>query len=392
MRNLSVLVIHSRYQQPGGEDIVVRAEVELLRRAGHRVLEYSRDNSAIASFSGLRKAALWFSTTWDRDAYASIRALIQKERPDIAHCHNLLPLVSPAAYYACKSEGVPVVQTLHNYRLFCPAGTSFYQAAGCRKCARSVAHSVVRGCYRGSRTQTSAVALMLTTHRWRGTWNHLVDAYLTPSRFCRDYFIAAGLPEAKVHLKQNFLDRDPGQRTSRGDYAFFAGRLSAEKGVLEMLDVWQQLPHIPLRVAGDGPLYDQARRLIERTASRHITLLGHLDPPQVVAQMKGARLLVFPSRWNEPFGMSLIEAAACGIPAVASRIGAIPELVIDNQTGLLFDPENFVELADKVQWAWTHPAEMDAMGSAARQLYQREYTAEKNYEVLMSVYHGVVRH
>jgi glycosyltransferase involved in cell wall biosynthesis len=105
--------------------------------------------------------------------------------------------------------------------------------------------------------------------------------------------------------------------------------------------------------------------------------------------MKGARLLVFPSRWYEPFGLSLIEAAACGVPAIASRIGAIPELVIDSQTGMLFDPENFSELIDKVQWAWTHPAEMEAMGSAARQLYEREFTAEKNYRALMNIYRKV---
>jgi glycosyltransferase involved in cell wall biosynthesis len=389
MPHLSVLVIHNRYQRPGGEDAVVRAEVELLRRAGHRVVEYTRDNSAIESYSRLRKACLFFSTTWDQNAYASIRALIQRERPDIAHCHNLLPLVSPAAYHACKSEGVPVVQTLHNYRLCCPAGTCFYRSAVCRKCARVLAHSVARGCYRGSRAQSAAVALMLTAHRWCGTWDHAVDAYLTPSRFCRDYFIAAGLRQAKVHFKPNFLACDPGQRTSHADYAFFAGRLSAEKGVLEMLDVWQRLPHVPLMVAGNGPLYDEARRVVEQSASRHIQLLGHLDPPQLGARMKAARMLIFPSRWCEPFGMSLIEAAACGVPAVASRIGAIPELVIENQTGLLFDPDNFSELADKVQWAWTHPVEMDAMGSAARHLYQREFTAEKNYEALMSVYRGV---
>ncbi|MGB8887822.1 MAG: glycosyltransferase [Candidatus Korobacteraceae bacterium] len=389
MQSLSILVIHNRYQQAGGEDAVVGAEVELLRRAGHRVVQYVRDNSAIASFTPLRKASLFVSATWDRAAYARIRALIRKERPDIAHCHNLLPQVSPAAYYACKSSGIPVVQTLHNYRLFCPAGTCFHQSAVCGKCSRSLAYSLGRGCYRDSPLQTAAVALMLSAHRWRGTWNQAIDAYLAPSRFCREYFVAAGLPSAKVHLKPNFLVRDPGERTARGDYALFAGRLSAEKGVLEMLDVWRRLSHIPLVIAGDGPLYDQARCLIERSASRHIKLLGGLDPQQTLAQMKGARFLVFPSRWNEPFGLGLIEAAACGVPAIASRIGAIPELVIDNQTGLLFDPQNFNELVDKAQWAWAHASEMEVMGGAARQLYQRDFTAEKNYEALIEIYRRV---
>jgi glycosyltransferase involved in cell wall biosynthesis len=391
MQSLNVLVIHNRYRQPGGEDAAVRAEVELLRRAGHRVVQYVRDNSALANCTPLRLASLFFSTTWDRYSYAQIRALIDKQHPDIAHCHNLLPQVSPAAYYACKSAGVPVVQTLHNYRLFCPAGTCFRQSAVCGECARGgLGQSIGRRCYRGSRLQTAAVALMLKAHRWRGTWSHAVDAYLAPSRFCRDYFVAAGLPETKVHLKQNFLERDPGQRTGRGDYALFVGRLSAEKGVLEMLDVWQRLPHIPLTVVGDGPLYDEARCQIERSASRHIKLLGRLDPQQTLAQMKGARFLVFPSRWNEPFGMGLIEAAACGVPSIASRIGAIPELVLDNRTGLLFDPQNFNQLADKARWAWTHAQEMETMGAAARQLYQQNFTAEKNYDALMKIYRTVL--
>jgi len=391
MRNLSVLVIHNRYQQAGGEDAVVRAEVELLRTAGHRVLQYVRDNSVIANYPPLRKAALFLSTTWDRHAYAAIRALLQKERPDIAHCHNLLPLVSPAAYYACKSAGVPVVQTLHNYRLFCSAGTRFLQGRVCEKCNRAVGRAVRRGCYRNSQLQTAAVALMLRAHRWCGTWSHAVDAYLAPSRFCRDYFVCAGLPQAKVHLKPNFLARDPGRQTGRGQYALFAGRLSPEKGVLEMIEVWRRLPHIPLVIAGDGPLYNDARCLVERSASRHIKLLGHLDPQQALAQMKGARFLLFPSLWYEPFGMGLIEAAACGVPSIASRIGAIPEIVVENQTGLPFDPQNFNQLADKAEWAWNHAEEMDTMGSAARQLYERNFTAERNYEALMSVYRTVVR-
>ena len=148
---------------------------------------------------------------------------------------------------------------------------------------------------------------------------------------------------------------------------------------------------MPLLIAGDGPLYGEALCRIERSGSRHIKLLGRLDPQQALAHMKAARFVIFPSRWNEPFGMGLIEAAGCGVPSIASRIGAIPELVIDNHTGLLFDPQNFDELAEKAQWAWTHEAEMEAMGSAGRQLYLQNFTAEKNYAGLMEIYRRVVR-
>ena len=385
MQSPSVLVIHNCYQQPGGEGAVVGAEVELLRNAGHRVITYFRDNPAIAGYSPLKKAVLLASTTWNRRTYADLRTLIRQERPDIVHCHNFLPLVSPAVYDACRSAGVPVVQTLHNYRLLCPAGTLFSQGRRCQYCTRSLTQGVGRGCYRQSRVQTAAVAFMLQAHRLRGTWKNCVDAYLTPSRFCRGFFVSAGLPEEKVHVKPNFLMHDPGQRTARGDYALFVGRLSPEKGVLEMISAWSRLPEAKLLIMGDGPLYGEACDLARRSVG-NIKLLGHLDAQQTLAHMKAARFLVFPSRWYEPFGMGLLEAAACGVPAIASRIGAIPEMVTDRETGLLFDPDNFDELVEQVRWAWAHPTDMEHMGTAARQRFLRDFTAEKNYEALITIY------
>ena len=205
MRKLCVLVIHNQYQQPGGEDVVVRDEMEMLRRAGHRVVSFIRNNAAIAEYNPLQKASLLVSTTWNQSSYRQIRELIAKVRPDIAHCHNLVPLVSPAAYGACQSAGVPVVQTLHNYRLVCPAATLYGSGQICEKCARSLTSGVVRGCYRGSRVQTATLAMMLGAHRLSGTWNCSVDAYVALSQFSRDYFVAAGLPPEKVYVKPNFL-------------------------------------------------------------------------------------------------------------------------------------------------------------------------------------------
>ena len=389
MRKLKVLVIHNQYQQPGGEDVVVRAEAGVLRRAGHEVVEFIRKNETIAEYNPVQKASLLVSTTWNQNAYAQIHRLVTQERPDIAHCHNLLPLVSPAAYYACKSAGVPVVQTLHNYRLLCPPGTLYADGRICNGCARSLTRGVAQGCYRGSHLQTATVAMMLATHRLIGTWERSVDAYVALNQFARDCFVAAGLPAPKVHVKPNFLLDDPVPRAGQGDYALFVGRLAPEKGVLEMIEAWQRLPHIPLMVVGDGPLHDEVSRIADQPCNAHIKLLGHLSAGDTEVQMNNARFLVFPSRWYEPFPMTLLEAAACGVPAVAAGIGGVPELVVEGQTGLLFDPQNFAELAEKANWAWIHPAETAAMGSAARNLYQQKYTAEKNYEQLMDIYQSV---
>ena len=391
MRKLSVLVIHNQYQQAGGEDVVVRAEVDLLQRAGHRVLQFTQNNATLANRSPLDKAALLVTTTWNPTAYSTIRTLIEEERPDLVHCHNLLPQVSPAAYYACQSAGVPVVQTLHNYRLFCPAGTFFHNGQICQECTRSLPYAVKRGCYRSSRLETATVAMMLEFHRLRRTWTSAVNAYVALTEFSRNFFVALGLPAKNIHVKPNFLSHDPGQRSSPGSYALFVGRLSPEKGALEMLRTWLHLPHIPLVVVGDGPVYDDASQMVRRSGSTHIRLLGRRSVEDTKAQMKGARFLIFPSRWYEPFGMVLLEAAAAGVPAIAARIAGVPELVIEDKTGLLFDLQKADDLASKSNWAWTHPAEMEAMGSAARQLYLQNFTAEKNYESLINVYRSVVR-
>lgn len=386
MRKFTVLVIHNQYQQTSGEDVVVRAEMDMLRRAGHRVVPFMCENATISGFSRLQKSRLAVSATWNRRAHRQIREIIAKERPDIAHCHNLVPLVSPAAYDACESAAVPVVQTLHNYRLLCPSGTLYSQGRICNDCARSLRCGVARRCYRGSRLQTAALAMMLGVHRLRGTWSRSIAAYVALSHFSRDYFAAAGLPAGKIHVKPNFVAGEIAPRTEPGEYALFAGRLSPEKGVLEMVAAWQRLSHIPLVVAGDGPLRDRVAQLVRASNCGHINLLGQLSAHDVQAWMKRARFLVFPSQWYEPFGMSLLEAAACGVPSIAARIGGVPELVRDGQTGLLFDPQDADELAAKADWAWTHPSEMAPMGSAARNLYLQEYTPEKNYDLLMNIY------
>jgi glycosyltransferase involved in cell wall biosynthesis len=385
----SVLVIHNHYQQSGGEDTVVRAEVDLLRRAGHRVVLYTRQNAEIAHYGSLRKSLLFFTTSWAGTAYSEICALIRKEKPDVAHCHNFLPLVSPAAHYACGTAGVPVLQTLHNYRLLCPSGTFFQNGQRCSTCGGCPVRGILRGCYRHSHLQTGAVSLMLASHGAIGTWKRLVDAYIAPSRFCRDTFVRAGWSPAKIYCKPNFLPSDPGQRRGSGEYALFVGRLSPEKGVLELFEAWRHLSDIPLLFAGDGPLHDQLGCLLAAT-KLPIKLLGRLSSEDTISCIKGARFLIFPSQWHEPFGMGLLEAAACGVPVIASRIGAIPEVVDDRRTGLLFDPDDCEELAQQVRWAWTHPAAMEEMGLAARARYLQSYTSEKNYQRLTEIYHALL--
>jgi glycosyltransferase involved in cell wall biosynthesis len=386
VRKPGVLVIHNRYQQAGGEDAVVGAEVALLRQNGHRVIEYTQDNAEIGRFGLLHKASLLASTTWNQQAYRDLRRLICAERPDVAHCHNLMPLISPSAYYACKAEGVPVVQTVHNFRLMCPAGTLFRKDGPCRDCRGSLGRAVTRKCYRGSYVQTAAVAMMLGAHRSIGTFDGKIDVYSAPSAFCMERLVSGGLHRDKITVRANFLMHDPGPRSGSDDYAVFAGRLCVEKGVRQLLRTWRRLREVRLLIIGDGPLRNEA----QRDAPGCVRFTGALPPEETIARIKAARFLVFPSIGYETFGMTVLEAAACGVATVGTRLGAIPELVQEEKTGLLFDPQDPDDLAEKVDWAWAHPVRMNEMGAQARRRYLQHYTAEHGYESLMQLYRSVL--
>ena len=196
---------------------------------------------------------------WAWDTKRELRSILRKERPELVHFHNAFPVISPSAYYACKEAGVPVVQSLHNYRLICPAATFYREGRVCEDClGRAPWPGVIHACYHNSRAQTATVAAMMIAHRALGTWLNEVDAYIAFTEFSRQKFIAAGLPPDKIFLKPHFLGVDPGAKRGLGEYALFLGRLVPEKGVTTLLKAWQQLKHIPLAIAGDGPLREKA--------------------------------------------------------------------------------------------------------------------------------------
>lgn len=386
MARLGVLVIHNRYLDPGGEDSVVSAEIALLRSRGHRVLQYARHNRELAQFSGARKALLPFTTMWDYESYCELRALIHQEHPAIAHCHNLLPLLSPAVYHACAAEGVPVVQTVHNYRLVCPGGNFFHDGERCDACHGSLVKAVFHGCYHDSRLQTGIVALMLGAHRSLGTWQNKVATYIAPSEFCRAMLAQHGLPPHKTVVKPHFAPAIFPQKKGLGGYAIFVGRLSEEKGILQLLDAWRQVVKIPLMVVGSGPLEVAARRLAEDSELSNVTFAGQLPHDETLRRIHNARFLVAPSRCYETFGMSVLEAMACGVPAIVPRMGALRELVSDRRTGFHVDVDDHEQFSAAIRRAWSHPLETREMGRAARHHCMEHYSADSNYNKLTAIY------
>lgn len=372
----SVLSVHNYYQQPGGEDQVFANEASLLEQRGHTVHRYVEHNVRIEG--GLLQIAV--NAVWSRKSFEGLRSG-GRCRPDVAHFHNTFPLISPSAYYAMRNLGIPVIQTLHNYRLLCPAATFLRDGAACQACPESGSWlpAIRHRCYRGSRSATTAVAGMLAIHGLAGTWQRMVDVYIALSEFARRQFIEGGLPAEKIRVKPNFLGTDPGMGTGNGGYALFVGRLSEEKGVRVLVESWRKLTGIPLVVAGQGPLDG-----LEWPSG--VTKLGQQSREQVFALMREARILIFPSICYECSPITLIEAFACGLPVIGSDLGSIPEYVIAGKTGLLFEPSSSDDLAQNVRWAFAHPEELGSMRFAARREYEQKYTPERNYKILMDIY------
>ncbi len=390
---MKILIAHNRYREAGGEDAVVAAERALLAAHGHETLAFEVSNDSVAGLCG-RLATAWRASysTAARDALA---ARLAAERPILVHIHNFFPLLSPSLYDACRDAGVAVVQTLHNYRLICPGAMLRRDGRVCEDCVTGSAYrAALHGCYRGSRPGSLAVARMVERHRRLGTWREKVDRYIALTRFARGRFIAGGLPAERIAVKPNFLAEPAGGASAPaggGDRsgALYVGRLSAEKGVLALVEAWNDLTNepgddfdCPLRIAGDGPLAEQLRR----RAGPAIRLLGPLGPGEVAAEMARAAFLVVPSECYEGFPMVIAEAYARALPVLAANIGGLAEIVENGVTGLHFAPFDARDLARRARWAAANREALARMGAAARERFEVCYSAEANYRALEAIY------
>lgn len=384
---LTVLQLHNYYRWGGtGEDDAVRATCALLRARGVRVHEVTRNSREVRDGLG-RRLALAASGVWSRTAQAEVEDVVRAVRPDIAHVHNVYPMLSPSVIAACARMGVPVVMTCHNYRLICPTGGVFRDGQICTKCtgAGGEAWCVVHNC-RGRITESAAYALRSASARWRGTFATAISRYMTPSRFTAGVLEGAGIPGARIDVVPCMVPVQPasarrGERDA-GDYVAFAGRLSEEKGLDLLLRAAASLPAIPFRVAGDGPLREQ----LEREAPANVAFDGYLQPAALAAFYRRARLAVVPSLWYETFGLVPAEAMSHGVPVVASRFGALPELVTDNETGLLFRRGDAADLGAKIASLWEQPGRCTVMGSRGRASIAARCSPDAHLAGLLTTY------
>ena len=287
---MKIVLVHNTYQQPGGEDVVVESEKRLLESEGHQVIPYFRSNMELQNASALAQIAIVPRMVWSSEARRDFAALLDAERPDVVHVHNTFMVISPSIYSACSERKIPVVQTLHNFRLLCPSANFYRDGHVCEEC---VDHGLLRGvrhaCYRDSRAATASIALMIAVHRKLNTWRESVTRFIALTEFQKQKFVAAGFPSDKFTVKPNFVDPDPCERASAGEYAVYVGRLAEDKGLHVLLNAWKQLrtPY-PLQIVGDGPeragLETQAREL----QLSGVAFRGRLSRSETMAAIKNA--------------------------------------------------------------------------------------------------------
>jgi len=387
---MKILVIHNSYLERGGEDEVVESEIKLLEDFGHKVIFYRRTNKDIKNFSLFKKIKfLGKEIIWSKDTYIRIKELVRKEKPDIAHIHNTLLLITPSVYCALCEEKIPIVQTLHNFRLLCPKGILYRNDRICEECVKyGLICAVVHRCWRNSFILTLALVRMLKIHFKKKTVQNKIDAYITLSKFNKDKFVKVGLAEEKIFVKPNFVDIDIESRNRSQDFILFVGRLVGYKGIKTLITAFRNLAGYNLKIIGDGPLYGGLTEKVKKISN--IDLLGRLSYKETQHYIRCAAFLVFPSECYESTPRVVIESFSCGVPILVSDRGFKASTISKEGVGLEFRAGDSSDLTDKVRYLMNNKQLLEKMGKNAFKVYKEKYTPQKSYELLMGIYNKVI--
>lgn len=395
---LKILIVHNEYQFRGGEETYVSAHTELLANQGHQLQIAIKSNLELQQSSPVQLVKSALDSAWNLQSQAEIDRAISEFFPDLVHVHNFFPLWSPAIHHTAKKRNIPTIQHLHNYRLGCLNACLFRNNQVCELCVGKNPWQGLRyRCYRDSLPASLAVWYMLTVNRWRKTWSRDVSCLLTPSQFSAQKLIEIGLPADKMRVLPNFVS-DPleGLQTSSDLNSpptfLFVGRLSAEKGIMNLLSAWSFVSELDwrLQIVGEGLLLPDIQRFIQEKSLTNVQLLGHKPKPEVQTLIQTAHVVVVPSICYETFGLSTIEAWGNGKPVIVSDIGALRELVEDGVNGFRVSPYDRQAWVERLTWCGRHLSELAKMGIKARSSYLAGYTPQVHYAQLLKIYESLV--
>lgn len=394
---MKVLLVHNFYRSssPSGEDAVFHNEKTMLEKNGSEIIEYTKHSDVLAGKGNIGLLKTSYEMAWSKKTYKELSKIIKETRPDIAHFHNTFPLISPSAYAACRDASVPVVQTLHNFRLICPGALLLRDSKPCESCLDgSLLPAFKYRCYRDSRLATAALIRMLLINRQKNTYTQLVDRYIALTNFAASRFIKSGFPSEKITVKSNFLPHSPATGTGEGEYAVYVGRLSPEKGVRTLVQAWQDINNDKkLIILGDGPSAGELKTLIDAN-NLNIELGGYRNKQEILSIVADAAVQIIPSEWYEGFPMVVLEALSCGTPIIASDIGSLGEIIENNTFGFKFEAGNPTSLANTINDLFdmydNNKNAYLSFRNRAKDEFDDKYIEEINFKVLKHIYTQVI--
>ena len=389
---MRILQVHNYYQQSGGEDTVVKNEYELLKFKGHEVFQLSKYNDSIKGFWNKLKVLLF--THYSKKSYKFFWKKLIQIKPDIVHVHNFFPLFTPSIFDACKHMNIPIVLTLHNFRIFHPNGLLLHKGMIDLRGVNSSAYRCISDrVYRNSMIQTAVVAHMIEYHKKRNTWNTKISKIIVLSKLSKEIFISGGINAKKIVIKSNFSE-DFFQTVKidklliNEGYFIYVGRISEEKGIRQLINFYQNDDSLnELKIIGDGPLKDEL--LLKTQYNHNIEWLGELDHQKVLYFIRNARALIFPSICYENFPMTIVEALSMNVPVLASNIGAAKYIITQKKEGVLYNPHNSEDFYKGID-EFLDQKLYESMCENARNLYLEKFTPEINYEILVKIYNEAI--
>lgn len=389
---MTILVCHNHYALRAGEDHAVAAQCALLRAHGHTVVQYTRDNADLAAWPWWRKLLCLASAFYNPRTVRDIKELAARVRPDVAHVHNVFPLLSPSVFVALRRARVPVVYSAHNFRCVCANGLLFRDGRPCHDCLEWRYLACVRGkCFRGSRVASLWYAAIIWWHRRRRTLQRHVQRLIALNHFSRSVFLQAGFSDQQTVVLPNCADESYATRVDTPDpYVLFAGRLSDEKGIMTVIDAAAQVPELRVRIAGSGPREADVRARITARNLTNVTLLGQTPSAEVARAIGHALALIFPSECYENCPLVVINALWAGTPVIAACTGGVPEFVPEGTAGWLFAPGNSDELAARLRWLVAHQADAVTLRPRARAWARQQFDPAQHLARLVQIYHEAI--
>jgi len=405
---MKILLINKFFYKKGGAEIVFLNTAELLKNHGHQVVFFSmhHDKNESSEYEkyfvsnidyekkGMKNAVMYsLKLLYSFEAKKKLEKLISQERPDVAHLHNIYHQISPSILHSLKKFNIPVVMTLHDLKLSCAQYLMLAKSEVCEACINNTYyHCFLKKCIKDSRLKSLLGTIEMYLHHNILHIYDLVDYFISPSQFLIDKIREMGFRSKRIILLRNMLSAEeyiPSHSFQEGDIVY-VGRLSKEKGLMTLLDAVKEIRNVTLNIVGEGPLKDQVDAKIRKENITNVILCGYKTGDELKNLIKNSLFIVLSSQCYENSPMSILEAFTFGKPVIGSRIGGIPELVMDGKTGLTFEAGSVSDLRSKIQYLLDNPVKIEIMGRNARDLAVREFNSEKYYEKLMAIYREAI--